>query len=317
VRQGRLHTGSLASAAIVASVWLLFPVQALARALVRFVHGVPGVGRATLAIDGRTVGSLAFAQVSSWHSLRSGRFTWTLSRGGTRLAAGTATVGSGAYDVVILERSGTVFLGMYPTQGGRSGQSLVRVIHGAPEFGSPALSIDGHTAVASLGYTQATPYVALTPGTHRLAAVRPGTSTSLLSATVTLRPDVAYSAIVLGTRGEQVRVVQVVDRGAPLVRRVTRAAHHHLGHRGASGATAGASSTSGASATSGASPTSGGSFVVARGDSLWRIARHLAGPGASDAQVEAKVLAIWDRNAARIGTGDPNLIFPGTRLSLP
>jgi hypothetical protein len=311
VRQGRLHTGSLASAAIVASLWLLFPVQALARALVRFVHGVPGIGRATLAIDGRPVGSLAFGQVSVWHSLRSGRFTWTLSRGATRLAAGTATVGSGAYDIVLLQRSRTVFLGMYPAQAGRPGRSLIRVIHGAPEFGSPALSVDGHTAVASLGYTQATPYLALSPGTHRLAAIRPGTSTSLLSATVTLRPDVAYSAIVLGTRGEQVRVVEVVDRGAPLVRRVTRAAHHHpsrgAAHRHPSrGDAAGARSAPGTRR-----------LVVAPGDSLWSIAQRLAGPAASNAQVEAQVRAIWDRNAERIGTGDPNLIFPGTRLQLP
>jgi hypothetical protein len=33
--------------------------------------------------------------------------------------------------------------------------------------------------------------------------------------------------------------------------------------------------------------------------------------------VEHKLVAIWNMNAGRIGTGDPNLIFPGTRLRLP
>ena len=63
-------------------------------------------------------------------------------------------------------------------------------------------------------------------------------------------------------------------------------------------------------------PNSRSMMLVTRGDSLWAIAQHLAGPGAPDLAVEAQVHRLWTLNERRIGTGDPNLIFPGTRLKL-
>jgi nucleoid-associated protein YgaU len=98
----------------------------------------------------------------------------------------------------------------------------------------------------------------------------------------------AYSAVLLGSRGQRLRWVTVTDRGAPLTRR---------GARG-----------------TGASP---GTVIVDRGDSLWSIARARLGPSASNEAVYREVLAIWAINARRIGTGDPNLIFPGQRIVLP
>lgn len=101
----------------------------------------------------------------------------------------------------------------------------------------------------------------------------------------------AYSAFVLGTRGEMIKVVTLMDRGAPLVRRVSdRVAQ---------------------------SGVPAGRVVVERGDSLWTIARRVLGRDASDEAVWQEVVSIWDRNESRIGTGDPNLIFAGTVLDVP
>jgi Tfp pilus assembly protein FimV len=123
--------------------------------------------------------------------------------------------------------------------------------------------------------------------------MRPGDTTPLVpaGADVKLSPGVSYSAIVLGTRGEELRVVALTDRGAPLTRPQRKPG-----------------------ASSGSSP---GIIEVKRGDSLWSIARGLVGPAASNEAVEHKLVAIWDLNAKRIGTGDPNLIFAGTRLRVP
>jgi nucleoid-associated protein YgaU len=103
----------------------------------------------------------------------------------------------------------------------------------------------------------------------------------------------AYSAVVLGTRGQRVRVVSLVDRGAPLARKPA------------------------SKATRAGTPGPAQSVVVRPGDSLWLIARRLVGSRASNAAVERKLVAIWKLNEGRIGTGDPNLIFPGTPLKLP
>jgi hypothetical protein len=290
---------SLAPLVLAVCVWLVWPAESFAKALVRFVHGVPGVGRATVKLhDGagsQDVGTIGFAQSTAWHSIRSGRFHWTLEGAGKQLASGSARVGNGAYDIVVLERRMKVWMGIYKARAGKPGTSLVRVIHGAPELGAPELTVDGKEAVKSLGYRQATPYVPLPPGTHTLGAMRPGSSAPLVSAHVSATAGQAYSAIVLGTRGQRVRVVSLVDRGAPLTRK------------------GGAKATPVTTHTSGAP----GTIVIRPGDSLWAIARRLVGPRASNGAVETKLVAIWNMNASRIGTGDPNLIFPGTRLRLP
>jgi hypothetical protein len=291
-------------------LWLLIPAQALANALIRFIHAVPGVGKATVQInDGSgnvAIGSIGFGQATPWHGVRSGSFQWALQGGGKTLVKGTSTVGNGAYDIVVLDKSSGVSLGIYKARAGKPGTSLVRVIHAAPELGSPELTVDSKEAVKSLAFTQATPYVSLPPGVHTLGAMKPGGTVSLVSGgRVTLASGVAYSAIVVGSRGQRVRVVAVVDRGAPLT-------------RSSSSGSAGSSKSSGSSGSSGSSSSasSSGSVVVKPGDSLWSIARGLLPSGASDVAIEHKVVAIWDANAKRIGTGDPNLIFSGTRLLL-
>lgn len=296
---------SLAPLVLALAAVVIIPAQALGKALVRFIHAVPGVGIVTVSLDTGTgmhpVGSVGFGQVSGWLSMRAGSFKWALTGGGRALVHGTATLGDGVYDAVVLDKKSGVSLGVYRVQRGRPGSSLVRVIHAAPELGSPELTLDAKVAATSLNFTAATPYLSVSPGAHVVGAVKPGTSTALVpGARVTLRSGVSYSAIVIGSRGRLVRVVTVVDRGAPLTRPSTRRVPSP---RRAS--TAGAASQA---------STNGGSIMVKPGDSLWSIARGLLPAGASDAEIEHRVVEIWDRNAHRIGTNDPNLIFSGQRL---
>ena len=188
------------------------------RALVRFIHAVPGVGTATVEVNSGNgdvnLGSIGFAQVTPWRSVRSGSFRWTLVGGGKTLAKGTSTVGSGAYDIVVLAKGAGGALGIYRAQGGKPGTSLVRVIHGAPELGSPELTLDSKPVVKKLSFTRATPYPSVKPGLDTVGAMRPGDSTPLVSGGgMTLTPDAACSAIVLGSRGQRVRLVKLVDRG--------------------------------------------------------------------------------------------------------
>jgi hypothetical protein len=57
-------------------------------------------------------------------------------------------------------------------------------------------------------------------------------------------------------------------------------------------------------------------YAVAPGDCLWTVAAALLPSGASNEQIAAEVGRLWRLNAARIGTGDPNLILVGTVLRL-
>lgn len=58
-------------------------------------------------------------------------------------------------------------------------------------------------------------------------------------------------------------------------------------------------------------------YRVVAGDCLWTIAAAILPSTASEEQVAAEVERIWNLNAARIGTGDPDLIEVGTVLRLP
>jgi nucleoid-associated protein YgaU len=282
---------------------LVWPAQSFARALIRIIDAVPGAGRLSLKLGERAtlerLGATAFAQTTKWRGLRSGRFHWSLVKqdpalpAATTVASGTAAVGRGAYDLVLLApQPRQVTLATYPARGGVRGASLLRVIHAAPELGSPELRLDGTTVSSSIGFRHATRYLRLTPGLHDLTALTPGNATPLLAAPrLRLLTGRAYSEILVGTRGERLRWVTVTDRGAPL----TRASAHNGQPRGSSSR----------------------SIVVRPGDSLWTIAAHHLGAGAGNEAIEGEVIAIWNLNAGRIGTGDPNLIFPGQVILFP
>jgi hypothetical protein len=56
--------------------------------------------------------------------------------------------------------------------------------------------------------------------------------------------------------------------------------------------------------------------VVRVGESLWSIAGDHLGGHASTARIAKEVKRLWQLNRGRIGTGDPNLLMAGTRLTL-
>lgn len=286
------------------AAYVVAPAQAIATALVRVLHAVPGAGVATLELQTNSktldIGPLGFGQKSGLTEVPSGPFKWTLMSGGKTVMSGTGKLGTGTYTGVLMYKgSGIKDMGVmfhvYRDRMGEAGTALLRVIHSASELGSPSLQLDGQTVVKKLAFMQATPYLAVKPGVHSLAAMAPGHSGAILSVNgVRLAGGLSYTDIVIGTRGQPVRVVSIVDRGAPL----TRSASIHPD----------------ATASYGHGPRW---VTVQPGDSLWKIAAVRCGPEASNEDVYQELVRIWDANATRIGTGDPNLIFPGQRLHMP
>lgn len=290
-------------------VWLLWPAQSFAAALVRFIHAVPGVGKATVEVNAgsgeQVLGSIGFGQVTPYKSIRAGAFQWTLKGGGKTLATGKSTVGNGDYDIAILDNAAGsgVKLGIYRSASATGSTTLLRVIHAAPELGAPMFMLDMHTLANRLPYTSSTRYFAIPAGNYELSAMKPwlmkpGDPRLLDTKGVHFAPGVSYTAIAVGSRGQRVRVVRVVDRGAPLTRPASLV--HMTGH-----------------SSMGSDAPMGGSVVVRSGDSLWSIAAKLVGPAASNEEISAKLVAVWNMNAKRIPSGDPNVIFPGQRLILP
>lgn len=70
------------------------------------------------------------------------------------------------------------------------------------------------------------------------------------------------------------------------------------------------------SPTAEATPHSASTRVIARGDTLWSIARERLGGRPTTAAIAREVQRLWDLNADRIGTGSPDLIITGQVLRL-
>jgi hypothetical protein len=286
-------------------IWLILPSEALATAFVRLVHAVPGVGSATIDVTTargkQQLGTIAFGEVTPFRSIPSGSFRWALTHSGKVLASGTSTIGDGVYDIALIQKmpGSGVTLGIYRSATANRGVSLVRVIHAAPELGSPMYMLDNGTLAHSLPYGRATQYFAIPPGAYSFSAMKPWLMKPGDPTLVDLKgrnygSGAAYSEVVLGSRGQMVRVIRLVDRGAPL----TRPAHFaNMAKPGM---------------MSGSSP-----MIVRPGDSLWSIARHACGPKATATEVQNMMEFIWRINKRRIGTNDPNVIFAGQRLIVP
>lgn len=286
----------LAPLASVVFAFLVWPVHAWAKAGVRFVHAVPGAGEAELTVERGgeryRVGAAGYGSNTGVRVIPPGPMRWSLSAGGDELASGDATLGDGRYTAVAVPRGSGLAIRLFrDASGAPRGKARVRVIHASPEFGTPDLTVDGERVVRKLAFGKATPYLTLSPGKHDLAAVRAGSTDPLLEAEgVAFRGDTTTSAIVIGTRGEPARVITVTD---PVARR-----------------------ESGSRRTSTSARRRSGTRTVTRGDSMWSIARDTVGTDASDAAIARELRRLWDANAASLGTGDPNLIFPGQRIQL-
>lgn len=286
-------TASLASVLFAALAW---PAHLLAKSGVRFVHAVPGAREAELTVEqaGRTtlVGRTGYGRATDVRTVPPGEFRWRLASGGKTIAEGTGTAASARMTAVAIPQGTKPVVRFFrDAVDVPRGKARLRVIHAAPELGSPDLRVDGKRVARGLGYGRATPYLTVSAGRHDLQAVRAQTNDELLSRRgVRVPANAVTTAFLIGTAGEPARIITVSDRvAAP---------------RGQ-----GAADRRGSRA-------SGGSYTIRRGDSLWAIARQQLGDGASNARIARAVDRLWEANAARIGTGDPNLIFPGQRIRL-
>ena len=287
---------------------LAWPAHLLAKAGVRFVHGIPGEGEAELTVEqeGRTtvVGKAGYASSTRLRAVRSGPISWKLVSAGKTIAEGTGEVGSGPLTAIAMPQGDRPVVKLFKdaAQAPR-GQARIRVIHAAGELGAPDVRVNAEPVARRLGFGEATKYFTLRPGRYDLEAVRPGTTDALVGRRgVRVAADSITSAIVIGTGGEPARIITVsdtIDRGREQGAQSTGSSGRQRGGGGDGGESGDASS-----------------YVIRRGDSLWSIAAEQLGDGASDARIAHKVEHLWRDNAERIGTGDRNLIFPGQRITL-
>ena len=274
---------------------VLLPATAHGEARVRFIPAVATDDEAELSIvrGARTVtiGSTPFGKVSRYASVPSGRVSLRAqgAGGGTDPQTRKTLADGRDYTVVsVTPMDKDPVLRVWPEASRPDGKTLVRVVHMAPELGSPDLVLDGKRVIRAFPFGRKTPYVPVDAGSHMLGAQRPNSSSTLISAKVDLRKGTASSAYVIGGGGMAVQAVLTSD-----ARTVRTAAQAPAGKRRGTAV-----------------------HVVRPGESLWKIAEKLLGSAASDRHIANEVQRIWDLNSVRVASGDPDVILPGLRLKL-
>lgn len=280
---------------------LAVPAVAHADSALSFVHAVPGAGKATLQAGSTRVGEEGFAGASAYRNVGSGATTLILkSADGKTLATKKVDLADGSrYAVVALLDGMKPVLEAFKDAKPQAGVAKLRVVHAVPELGSPEIWVDGKKVMDKLGYRSASPYLTVKPGTHTYSAHRPNDG-AILSGSLPLKAGTVSTGFVVGSRGEKVRVVPALDAQTTAAPAKQKKQKKKAKVR----------------KTAPAAPSGGTSYTIRAGDSLWTIARRDLGGHAGNAATARRVVQIWNANAKTIGTGNPNLIRPGTRLHL-
>jgi hypothetical protein len=191
--------------------------QSWAAASARFVHAVPGAGSAELVVKGGSpvLGSASFGQVTSYVGVPAGSHELQLKAGSKTLAVTTVDFSDGQRYTVVAEAQGKkVQLRPYVDGTASDGKAKLRMIHAAPELGSPDVRLGKQAVAEKVKYTQATPYLTVAAGTYTLEVMKPGDgggSPIVTKPGVTLSAGTAETAFLLGSRGESTRVVLATD----------------------------------------------------------------------------------------------------------
>lgn len=191
--------------------------QALASAQVRLINARGGSPVALqVAVNGNktSAGSaLGYAQVGALANVPAGNAQ--LSVGGKsvtkRLADGKS------YTVVALPKNSVQVL---RNGSGSAGNARVRVVHAAPELGSPDIRLGQKTIAQGVKFRSATGYLTVDPGSYSLAVTKPNGGSTLFRTRLSLAAGTATTVVVAGGGGNPERLVVSNDatmtpNGAP------------------------------------------------------------------------------------------------------
>ena len=191
--------------------------SALADARVRFVNAAGGsdpvqlqatVGGKEVAIGGAT----AFGQATGFTSVPAGDAEFSLSGGGKAPPAKQTLQDGRSYTAVALSK-GTNGLSLQVMRNGKGkpGDARIRVLHVAPELGTPDVRIGERTIAQGVSFRSATSYLTLGPGTYELAITKPDGGDAILSEQVSLAAGTASTVIVTGSGGSAAQAILVQD----------------------------------------------------------------------------------------------------------
>jgi hypothetical protein len=148
--------------------------------------------------------AVTFGQAGAMTSVPSGQATFTA---GGRTA--TKNLADGAsYTVVAVPKGALMVLRNGNATGG---QARLRLVHAAPELGSPDVMLGGKTIAQGVKYHTASGYLTVAPGSYKLAITKPKGGATLFTSGVSLTAGSAFTVVVAGSAGNPERLIAATD----------------------------------------------------------------------------------------------------------
>jgi hypothetical protein len=196
--------------------------SALATAKVRLVNARPGSDAVSLkVVQGSaappTFGDAAYGQVTPYVKVPAGSAQITISglsssTGGPEAQTTEQLEDGKSYTAVALALGSKAFqIEVYRDGHARGGKARLRVIHAAPELGSPNVRLGERTIAEKLSFKDATPYISVAPGSYALSVVRPGSTSAVFTKQVSVSAGAATTAILAGSGGAPAMVITATD----------------------------------------------------------------------------------------------------------
>jgi Domain of unknown function (DUF4397) len=217
---GRRHIGPQVTIGLCLALLMLVggpAASAFGFAKVRLVNARPGshsVGLKVVVAGAAPpqVGPATYGQVTPYVRVSPGSAQIALTGGAGANQVSQALTDGGNYTAVALAKGSKGFaLKLYRDGHARKGTARLRVIHAAPELGSPDVKLGQRAVAEKLAFKEGTPYLSESPGSYDLAMTKPGSSTPIFHQTVSLSAGVATTAILSGSGGAPEKVITATD----------------------------------------------------------------------------------------------------------
>ncbi|GAC1316031.1 MAG: hypothetical protein NVSMB25_01020 [Thermoleophilaceae bacterium] len=160
-------------------------------------------------------GSSAFGQLTPYASAPAGAAELVVK--GVRTAAMLAP--GARYTVVDVAAGGRGSVRIYRDGDAKAGAARLRVVHVAPELGTPDIRLSGRVVAQALAFGRDTGYIDVTPGRYAEEVVARHGRSAIVSRQVVLQAGTATTAFITGTAGAKEGIVvgsdQTVTPGGP------------------------------------------------------------------------------------------------------
>ena len=204
------------------AAWTMLLVASVASAAaesqVRFVNADPALRSAQLQVvtggSAKPAGAAAgYGEVAPYAKAPSGVVQFKVAGDGGA-QAGASLVDGQRYTVVAFAKGEGSELKMFQDSAAKGGSASLRVLHAAPELGTPDVKLGSRTIAEKVAFKSATKYLSVSPGSYELGAWAPNGDKPVAMKRITLSAGTASTAIMAGSGGRPATVIFTSDNTA-------------------------------------------------------------------------------------------------------